>query len=303
MTRKRRSIRRELARWTIPPGFQDLIREAIRERRDAEPRLDPKLRAEFARNARFHDIHKGERCFVLATGPSIKQQDLRPLANEHCISVNMFFHHEHIQEIAPRYHVVAPNHAPFKFEAVEKMIAGIHARPWTMEGLFFGYTHYPYTAWRYFAQHPEYADYPIHYLDYAGAPPIDEDNYNDPAIWNLCGRLFRVRSAVFCALQLAWYMGFTRAYLLGTDYNYLEQVDHGQSTHFFPDGKALSDAAFWREREEMFLAYHYAWKRYRFIRTRFEEDGRRIYNATEGGMLDVFPRVALSDALRQEPTP
>ena len=42
------------------------------------------------RNAAFRDCHKGQRCFVIGNGPSLKQQDLAPLAQEITLVTNNF---------------------------------------------------------------------------------------------------------------------------------------------------------------------------------------------------------------------
>jgi hypothetical protein len=51
-------------------------------------------------------MHKGKRCFILANGPSIKEEDLIVLKNEICFSVSNFFHHPDYDYIKPKYHVV-----------------------------------------------------------------------------------------------------------------------------------------------------------------------------------------------------
>src|SRR5690349_18838408 len=56
-----------------------------------------RLRREFGsllkRNEVFRNLHKGRRCFIIGNGPSIKDQDLSPLANEITLVTNSFHVH------------------------------------------------------------------------------------------------------------------------------------------------------------------------------------------------------------------
>src|SRR5712692_1717642 len=50
------------------------------------------------RNEIFRDRHRGQRCFVIGNGPSLKDQDLSPLANEITLVTNSFYVHPIIGE-------------------------------------------------------------------------------------------------------------------------------------------------------------------------------------------------------------
>lgn len=96
------------------------------------------------------------------------------------------------------------------------------------------------------------------------------------------------------ALQLAMHYGFTRIALVGCDHNFatkgpanqtvegLEQDTNHFHPDYFPKGVVwqLPDLA----RSEMY---------YEMLRQRAEVEGREIWNCTEGGLLDVFPRLSL----------
>src|SRR5205085_433432 len=94
------------------------------------------------------------------------------------------------------------------------------------------------------------------------------------------------------AIQLAYYMGFSDVYLVGVDHSYnfsgtphAEQLSTGDDpNHFAPNyfGKGFR----WHlpDLEGSELAYRVANYIYRTT-------GRRIYDATIGGKLQVFPKV------------
>ena len=83
--------------------------------------MDNYLKKSFKRNSEFKNVHKGKRCFIIATGPSIASQNLLPLKNELCISVSQFYLHPGFSEIKPFYHIHAPNHPPFDSEDINKL--------------------------------------------------------------------------------------------------------------------------------------------------------------------------------------
>ncbi len=68
------------------------------------------------RNARFHNLHRGERCFILGSGPSIKEQALEKLNGKIVMTQNHFHAHEQIRTINPAYHVVVPKYQPQEFD-------------------------------------------------------------------------------------------------------------------------------------------------------------------------------------------
>lgn len=97
-------------------------------------------------------------------------------------------------------------------------------------------------------------------------------------------------------LQLAFHLGCDPVYLLGFDHEYkvpqnLESVvitsDRIDENHFHPD--YFGPGFRWHDpRLDRMEAGYYVAKRH------FEADGRRVFNATSGGKLEVFPRVEYS---------
>ncbi len=64
----------------------------------------------------FKKLKKSKRAFLLATGPSIKNQDLSQLKGEDCFSLSNFFLHEDVASIEPRLHFFAPYHEPLDLD-------------------------------------------------------------------------------------------------------------------------------------------------------------------------------------------
>ena len=287
---------KRIAYWTIPPGFRRFIWHQLR-RRLASRVVSPVMQAEFARNKKFHNIHRGQCCFILGNGPSINKQDLRPLKDEICFAVSQFFLHKDVREIDPLYHVDAAHHAPFGFDVLRKRFENFNRFYSNQTTYFLGHSPYEYSAFNFLQQNHQFKKDNMHYLNYCFAQQLDELNYSNPDIWDITKNLFAVRSAIYCAIQVAAYMGFKHIYLLGCDHDYLTYITRGKSAHFYSDEEEIDDSSLWISTEEFFLAYHIRWKQYRLMREYLEPRGCYIYNATEGGLLDVFPRVTLAEAL------
>lgn len=75
-------------------------------RRLQERRLDEEHRCLLKQNRELLDLHRGERCWIIGNGPSIRDQDLTRLRGEHTFVVNRFIHHERAEEIDPTYYCI-----------------------------------------------------------------------------------------------------------------------------------------------------------------------------------------------------
>jgi hypothetical protein len=230
--------------------------------------------------SRFKDLHKGERCFIMGNGPSLKKLDPAFLAGETTFGVNGIFLIYEWLGFQPTYYVVED------FLVYEDRWKNILEKV-ESQACFF----------------------PIQF----SCPEFDRDSHNYlraiyefnpktgfPRFSHDPSRLAWIGGTVtYVCIQLAYYMGFEEVYLVGMDHNY-EKPDHVKTdgdvwlsqgddpNHFHPDyfgaGYRWHDPMVWR----MEIAYQKA-------REVFEQDGRRIMNATEGGRLEVFDRVRYQD--------
>lgn len=295
---KSKRLSRELEHWLLPPGFQQLARRLIRPPKSA-PR---ELRARVRENVKFRDIHKGERCFILASGPSIAKQNLKPLKDELCIAVSCFHLHENIREIAPQYHVLAPMHLPFDFDKIKiEFDRFVEVYPESV-AYFLGHRPYEFSYWEFLKRHPQYRLRNIHFLDYSKGRSLDESNFNAPRLWDIADSPFSPRTVIYSALEVAAYIGFAEIVLLGCDHDYLSDFNRVTDHHFYAEEKGFSDVGNLErfDSEHWFYEYHCRWRDFRLMRQGLEAAGRRVVNATDGGYLDVFPRASLGELLSEK---
>src|SRR5690349_18044970 len=94
---------KQIARWIVPYTLYVALARAFGRKRDvAPPSARPVLRA----NAGVRDRHRGERCFIVANGPSVLNQDLARLRGETVFCVSNGYLHRGYDIMRPRYHVL-----------------------------------------------------------------------------------------------------------------------------------------------------------------------------------------------------
>lgn len=287
--------------WLIPQGCFNLYRKVrygkrLKEEQDIKPVY--KKVTDTDKLSLLKNKHKGERCFILASGPSISQHDLTILENEHCIAVSQFFLHPQIENIRPEYHCFAPQHAPFDDET-NKIIFDNYKKRYTFPvKTFIGSSKYQYSYYNFLKKNPGY-NIDSYFIDYTDAKDIDENNYNSEEKWDPTKQPFTVRTVIYEAIMMADYMGFNEIYLLGVDHDYLKDIDRTTNHHFYNDSQSFSDHDHLKAitLEDWFLIYHLRWKHYRLIQKHLNAKDVKIYNATPNSMVDVFPRISLESVI------
>ena len=246
--------------------------------------------------AAYKDKHKGERVFILASGPSINTQDLTLLKNEYCIAVSQFFLHPQIDEIRPQYHCFAPQHYPFNDDTNKIIFDNFKNNYKYPVKVFVGTSNYEFSYYNFLKKNLEY-NIDASFIDYSKSSQLNENNFMNEDIWDITKKPFQVRTVVYVAIQVAYYLGFKEIYLLGVDHDYLTELNSNRDGHhFYKEEKSFEDKAvqlFFTEK--WFEEYYLRWKEYRLMKELLTTKGVKIYNATNGGMLDVFKRVAYED--------
>lgn len=229
---------------------------------------------------KFKNIHKGQRCFIIGTGPSLTVEDLELLKGEICFGSNRIF------EIYPRTSWRPTYYVNQDYPLLKKYPREIHEL--TPKAMFF-----PIDV------QPAYGDLPManffvlrHKDFYPGDAEFSEN------LHHYMGQGFTV---TYGAMQLARYMGFSEVYLLGIDHNYsISQdekgnliVNNGVQDYF--QGSTASNIGINLPRVvETTKAYMTARK------YADRHPGFTVYNATRGGKLEVFERVKLEDVLAKK---
>jgi len=283
---KLRTIAHQVAYWTLPLGIRKFLKNFAFLRNLARSRLSQQERLILQRNRVLHNRHAGERCFILATGPSIKKQNLKLLQGENCIAVSNFFIHPDFALLKPRYYCIAPYHHPITEKAWHAWMKELDNKT-GKSVMFFALRDRKRTG-----GHGFFVDRQVHYFHAAEAN--DDKTIATHGI-DLTGLILPLYSVTHVALQIALYMGFQQIYLLGCDHSRI--FDLNQGIHFYKNEEENALVKYgkpeWNQRDIKLCCQEYfnQWLIYELIRHIANERSIQIYNATPGSLLDVFPGV------------
>ncbi|MBE5834345.1 MAG: DUF115 domain-containing protein [Butyrivibrio sp.] len=225
----------------------------------------------------YRGLHKGKRCFVVATGPSLRKDDLERLRlnQEICFSMNSIMNLYDEVQWRPDYYVIEdPKFLDF-FDWNDPQYDLDNV---CTEASFLTYM-YREKCRKFSKVH----FYPISFLNHLHDEEAKDLRYSDNIIWGY----YCAYTVTTICMQIAHYMGFSEIYLLGTDCNYSRPEKHFS--------KERDDFIYTEDRAKRI--HDNLLRGYAFIGSNIMKDGTRIYNATRGGELEVFERVDFDEVL------
>lgn len=222
----------------------------------------------------FKDKHKGERAFVIATGPSLILEDILAISNETTFAVNSIFRMYEKTDWRPNYYVFLDPHLYDRF--YERGFIDLDS--YCKDACFLNALNRKrVSSSKACILHTNWLN---HATNYGSKLFRFHEDYRFG--------LYDFYSVTHSSILLAMYMGFKEIYLLGADNNYLGDKIHFQTTAGETEinkdrGLQIQDA--------MDSAYA-------AIKEIADERGIKIYNATRGGRLEVYPRVNLNEVVK-----
>ncbi|HVP21129.1 MAG TPA: 6-hydroxymethylpterin diphosphokinase MptE-like protein [Anaerolineaceae bacterium] len=259
-------------RQTVKNSLPRPVLGAARETRDFISRslewpaatFHPWRRESIHRLAALRDTHRGERCFIIGNGPSLKNTDLQKLKSEFTIGMNRIF--LAFPEIGFKTSVLLSVNDLVVEQSAQEIQALEIPR---------------FLSWR--ARRWIRPDDTLHFLytTYTG-PKFARD---------VTGRLWEGATVTYTALQLAYHLGFATVILIGVDHSFVTKgkpnttvVSQGDDpNHFDP---AYFGKGFRWQLPDLDTSEQAYW----MARKAYEESGRRVIDATVGGKLQIFPK-------------
>ncbi len=219
-------------------------------------------------------IHNGERCFVIGNGPSLKAKDLDCLCGEQTFAFNRIYKifgetswrptfyctqdekmlkdsQEDIREMIDTPYIFAPINLKW-FEGIDKLNTDF-----------------------FFAMHSP--------SDFREKPSFSKD---------IAHKIEWSNTVAYTAIQIAVYMGFKEIYLLGVDHSFsIYQNSKGEIIKD-PTAKDYFSEDYNKDKEQLYVPMlDLSTLAFESAREFADAHGIKIYNATRGGKLEVFPRV------------
>lgn len=242
--------------------------------KEANLRKEGKVESKFQSLLKFKNKHKGERCFIVATGPSLLISDLELLENEITFGMNSIPKLFSQTKWRPTYFGVQDINVYLKMESV--LLDTFHGN---------GNVFISDTISNRFNVPKEFNVFP---LDTAyNFNQLEIEKYFAMFSDDAYSVVYDGYSITYSLIQIAVYMGFKEIYLLGVDCSY----KRGAKNHIVESGN--DDKNEEKNYEKMTTAYKVA-KQYT------DDHNIKIVNCTRGGMLEVFTRKSLEEVISNE---
>ena len=238
----------------------------------------PNLPSKYSRVKALKDIHKGEKMFIVATGPSLTAEDLGKLKGHLSIGVNSIVLSYDHTDWRPTYYIAVDA----AIVPCMKAVKGESYDLWRNMDIDPGHV----IVAHYFGNEFDLPDETVLIpcmLSYA-----KNDGTGNIKFSGDCFRhVYQIFTVMYSALQMAVYMGCSEIYLLGADCSYTGTAEKDHAFNYNSDTKFSA-----RQGSEPLIASYKAAKKYA------DAHGVKIFNSTRGGKLEVFPRVPLEEALK-----
>jgi hypothetical protein len=210
--------------------------------------------------------HQGERCVLVANGPSLNRMDLSFLRQETVIGLNKIYLGLHRFGFYPRYHVA------INPKVLQQAAHDIRAL----------------NCVKLLGAYALAAGLNEDALTYIVPPAPDSLGFST----DLAQGMLEGWTVTYAALQVAYHLGFDEVVLIGLDHRYAFEGQPNEtrvmsgpdpnhfSDHYFAPGQAWDNPDLARSEQS-----------YRLARRAFEAAGRRVLDATLDGACTVFPKL------------
>jgi len=253
-----------------------------------------------AKNVKLKDIHKGERCFLLGSGPSIKKENLLPLKDEIVFALNNFYVHDDFGEIMsgnkPKYYITSPIHPPQTDDEWKRWFKEMEFKTPKNVNMLFGINAYKRNIKYIFDKYEIFKNHKINWY-FPGIHFSEMYSFSNSDI-DLSRMILQGRTCSVYALIIAIYMGFDEIYLLGMDHNNFMYKE--KEMRFYKNAIHQKD-----EVKRVFKKESYNRRSFQSLSNTFtlyeifEKLDVSIKNLSKVSTIDIFEKDALSNILHK----
>lgn len=214
----------------------------------------------------YRNKYAGQRCFIVGNGPSLRNTDLSKLEGEFTFGMNRIYLAFEEYDFMTSCLVVVNE---LVLDQCHQEISDLNLPK--------------FVTWRsrkHFTDGPE-----MMFLD---------TDYTLPETFtgDATNRMFEGFTVTNVCLQLAYFMGFSEAILIGVDHNYVTKgVANKEVTSTGDDPNHFSGQYFGKGFRWQLPDLEGSERGFRRAKEAFEADGRKIIDATVGGKLTIFEKV------------
>ncbi|KAA0690840.1 DUF115 domain-containing protein [Halopseudomonas laoshanensis] len=240
------------------------------------------------RNAAYKDIHSGQRCFILGTGPSLAclgEDQIERLSTEIVFGVNSLYKSTLANKITPKYYTLIDN---LYWEDARLYSTSLSP---TFGEIANKYLHNPPVfitdpRAKYVVEDIASENNPIYI--YSKKYPTEEMSAD------ITGNVYAAMNCVTYSVLAAIFMGFKEVYILGCDYNAFCNFGSG---HCYDDKDELKNNKY---NLGFYLKFYAITTEFHYLTAKLAKNaGIKVINLTPGSLLDAYPRESLEGVLGQ----
>lgn len=241
-----------------------------------------------AENCHLKDSKKGKRAFLLATGPSLKLENLELLAGEDCFSISNFYLHEQLHQVNPLFHFFAPYHKPMVLENYVEWLMKADEKLPPNTSIFLGHsTHEIVKNNNLFPKRKTY------YLF------LDGMHFRNCV--DLTRPLLAPQTGPIMVFPVLAYMGYQEVYLLGCDQTVLKYY-RKPIQNFYDNSKDMRTNATtvdcWTDIIDSLQASLTACQQYKFYQDLLQAKRIKTINLSQDSWLDFFEMDRLENIIK-----
>lgn len=227
----------------------------------------------YSRNLeKYKNIHKGKTCFIIGNGPSLNKMDLKPLAKYYTFGLNKIYLIEDRVDLNLSY-LVAVN-----VDVLQQSVEKYNSLNIPM---FLSYTN---------SKSLKLKNEKINYIFSTGGTTFSKDITN---------KISEGATVTFVAMQIAYYMGFEKVFLIGVDHNFkvegkpyeIQKLKGEDINHF--------DVNYFKGQQWGLPNLVDSEKSFKNAKSVYELEGRSIFDATIDGKLKVYKKISFEQALKE----
>lgn len=243
--------------------------------------LDKESKNIVRRNSAFNNIHAGERCFVIGTGPSLRTltgDQIEKLRSEVVFGVNSLYKSDVASTLVPKYYTLIDN-LYWESESWSSAFAEVVEK---------------------YATNP-----PVFITDPRARHIVDNLDLKTPSVYiyskkyptkqmsaEITGNIYAAMNCITYSILVAMYMGFKEVYILGCDYNAFCSAGSG---HCYDDKEELKDNPY---NLAFYLKFYWITTEFHYLVSKLaKEKGVNVVNLTPGSLLDAYPRMHIGEVI------
>ncbi|MDA9560642.1 DUF115 domain-containing protein [Schleiferiaceae bacterium] len=212
---------------------------------------------------KFKNIHKGERCFLICNGPSLKKTNINLFKNEFSFGLNRIYLNYPNMDFEPNY-----------IACINNLVLGQFAEDFSKQKMPL------FLNWNSRNKFDENSN--IHFI----GKGFKMNEFSK----DISKSIAPVGAVTYAALQMIYYMGFTEVIIVGMDHNFhfsgkpnesQKREEDNDINHFVPN--YFPKGSKWETPDLVSSEYYY-----NIAKEQFNNDNRIIYDATINGKCDIF---------------